>query len=314
MKAKTLFINLIIIIVLLGIIELVCRAVLSRVYNRGFDSSLIEERKYGSSDGLKANANGTMWGQQFSTDELGGRKTASINGKNKRLYIGDSVTEGVGVDDSSTFAYKMSAIDTAYDVRNISLIGYSTGNYINVIRHYIGRDTTIASVDVFYCLNDVYGKSRSRELPVMYAQRSFKSRVNAFLQGKYATYTLLKLWVYQNSDAYYRYDESFYENDTYYFKQAKQCLLKCDSICKENGIAFNIVILPYRSQIEDSTRRLPQNEMAKFCKENGLSYSDALPYLAANSKPKELYLFADEIHFSVKGHQKIAEYLQTIGF
>lgn len=313
MKAKTLFINLIVIVILLGIIELACRAVLCRIYNRSFDSSLIEEHKYDSSDGLKAKANGIVWGQAFNTDELGGRKMHGNVGKKKRLYIGDSVTEGVGVDDTSTFAYRISAIDTSNDVRNISLIGYSSADYVNVLKHYLATDSSIASVAVFYCLNDIYGKASSKDLPAM-AKQNLLGKINGLLQNDYATYKLLKLFVYQNSNSYYRYDSQFYTEDNAIFQQAMADLKTCDSICKEKGLQFKVCILPYRSQLADGASKIPQQKVAAFAKQNNITCVDISPSLASYGKPKELYLFADEIHFSAKGHQKIAEYLQTIGF
>jgi lysophospholipase L1-like esterase len=313
MKAKTLFINIIIIIVLLGIIELVCRAVLARIYNRSFDSSLIEEHKYGSSDGLKANANGIVWGQHFTTDELGGRKTFGNTGKKKRLYIGDSVTEGVGVDDTSNFAYRASAIDTAYNVRNISLIGYSTADYVNVINHYVEADSTVGSIAVFYCLNDIYGKAATKDLPVM-AKQNLLGKINGLLQNDYATYKLLKLLVYQNSNGYYRYDSQFYTEDNAMLKQAMADIKTCDSLCKAKGLKFELFLLPYRSQLHDNGDRTPQQKVTAFSKQNNIACTDISPALASYGKPKELYLFTDEIHFSAKGHQKIAEYLQTIDF
>lgn len=313
MKAKNLFINLIVVIVLLGIIELMCRAVLSRIYNRSFDSSLIEEHKYGSSDGLKANANGIVWGQSFNTDEFGGRKTLGNKGKKKRLYIGDSVTEGVGVDDTSNFAYRASSFDKENDVRNISLIGYSTADYVNVISHYVEADSNLGSVAIFYCLNDVYGKAAAKGLPVMAKQNLF-GEINGLLQNDYATYKLLKLLVYQNSNGYYRYDSQFYTDDNAMLKQAMADIKACDSVCKAKGLEFKLYLLPYRSQLHDNEDRTPQQKVAVFSKQNNIACTDISPALASYGKPKELYLFADEIHFSAKGHQKIAEYLQTIGF
>lgn len=313
MKAKTIFINLLVIVVLLGIIELVCRYVLSQVYNRSFDSTLIEAQKYGTSDGLKANVKGVVWGEEFSTDEIGGRRTESKAGKKKRLYIGDSVTEGVGVDDSSTFAYRVSVINANYDTRNISLIGYSTADYLNVINRYVGTDTSIESIAIFYCLNDIYGKTSTKDLPVMSKQNLF-GKINGLLQNDYATYKLLKLFVYQNSDSYYRYDMQFYHEDSTLFKNAMADLKTCDSISKAKGIKLSLVLLPYRLQLLREYNRTPQLLVAKYCRQNGIAYHDAAQYLGEDLNHGDFYLFADEIHFSAKGHQKIAEYLKTIGF
>lgn len=313
MKAKVILINILVIVVLLAMVELCSRYVLSYIYNRSFDSSLIQESKYGTSDGLKANAKGMVWGKGFSTDDIGGRKTASVTGKKKRLYLGDSVTEGVGVEDSSTFTYIMSTNDTTYDVRNVSLIGYSTSDYINVINHYVLADTGIESVVVFYCLNDIYGKAGTKDLPAM-AKQNWLGKVNGMLQNDYATYKLLKLFVYQRSDSYYRYDAQFYKEDSTMFKQAMADLKTCDLLCKAKGIKFNVVLMPYRSQLLREYNRTPQLLVAKYCSQNAIVYHDAAIFLGAYLNHRELYLFADEIHFSAIGHQKTAEYLKTIGF
>ncbi|MDB5281787.1 MAG: hypothetical protein JWO06_862 [Bacteroidota bacterium] len=304
------FINLVSVAVILIILEITSRFVLHKIYNRDFDSSLITEHKYFDSPGLKPNAKGLVWGKEFNTDALGGRKNKVSTQKKKWLYIGDSVTEGVGVEDSSTFAYKVSVADSQFCYENISMIGYSTPDYLNVLKATIASDSSLNRVTLFFCLNDVYGSAKTKDLPVMRKQ-NLLGKLNAILQEHYATYKLLKLYRYRNADRYFKYDLEFYSNQDKHFKEAMADVLKCDSLCKSKGIGFSLVTLPYRSQIigKDENERTPQKSVAEFCRAHDILFADPANHLAGLENRSSLYLFADEIHFSAKGHSALAEFL-----
>jgi lysophospholipase L1-like esterase len=313
MKKLTVF-TIVVVGMLLITAEAISRVILLRVYNRGFDSSLIIDNKYFNSAGLKSNAAGTVWGKSFSTDELGGRRNPkAASAKNKWLYIGDSVTEGVGVDDSCTFSSLSSERKKDFQLYNISLIGYSLSDYANVLKYYLPADTTIKRVTLFYCLNDVYGTAKSKDLPEM-VRNSFIGKANAFLQQNYATYKLLKLLVFSQSNNYFIYDLQFYENTNPRFTEAMNQLYQCDSLCKLNGTEMYVVLLPYRSQVNGKNDPLlPQQLVQDFCNSEGISCHDASTYLKESKDSENLYLFADEIHLSETGHRVVAHFLQKEG-
>ncbi|HLP19865.1 MAG TPA: SGNH/GDSL hydrolase family protein [Chitinophagales bacterium] len=305
---KTLLINLLTVAVLLVVIELVSRVVLRKVYDREFDSSLIVENKYGSSSGLRAMASAKVWGQPFTTDSNGCRATqAQRPNKNKWLYIGDSVTEGVGVDDSSTFANQCAKQFSDFNILNYSLIGYSTPDYLNVLKTVLPGDTSIELVTLFYCLNDVYGSAKTKDLPVM-AKQNWMGQINGLLQNSCATYKLIKLFFYRNSNRYFTYDLQFYKENDPHFTQAMADLNSCDSLCKYYNVYFNVVALPYQSQLKDKDFT-PQQLVKQYCAAHEIEFSDAAEHLAKDADPNGLYLFADEIHFSQKGHRAIADFL-----
>ncbi|MES2619530.1 MAG: SGNH/GDSL hydrolase family protein [Bacteroidota bacterium] len=295
--------------IILSVIELLSRVILHRIYNRNFDSSLIVDNKYFASPGLKENAAGLVWGKPFNTDEFGGRRTANYNSKKKKwLFLGDSVTEGVGVDDSSTFASLCSKEFPEFNVLNCSLIGYSTSDYYNVLRSVLQNDTAVELVSLFYCLNDVYGNS-AKDLPVM-SKQNFVGTANAFLQNRCAAYKLVKLFFYHNSDNYFKYDSQFYAEDNPRFKESMNYIKQSDSLCRSKNIFFQVVMLPYKSQLKDYGKaNRPQQLVKQFCNAHSISFSDAALPLSRQTKVNALYLFADEIHFSDKGHRAIAEYL-----
>ncbi len=315
---KKYFGPLLVVVFLLALLEVISRVILYEIYNRKFDQSLIEANKYLTSPGLKENANGVVWGRMFHTDQfgcrLGPRKYSSS--KKKWLFIGDSVTEGVGVDDSATFAAIVAARTDSVDIMNYSLIGYSDADYLNILKTLLPRaDSAISRVTIFFCLNDVYGVAKTGQLPVM-ARNNIAGRLNGWLQNSYATYTLVKLLVYQNSDRYYRYDEQFYKNNNPYFNDAMQRLRQCDSVCRVAGVQMNVVMLPYRSQLTggDEWDNKPQLLVKDFCLHNNIAF-DAITAtsagISASVSGSILYLFADEIHFSKAGHKKVADYILT---
>jgi hypothetical protein len=79
--------------------------------------------------------------------------------------------------------------------------------------------------------------------------------------------------------------------------------------CAQHQVKFEVLILPYRSQF-DSKNLFPQQTLAYYLGMNGVPFKDLYPLLAIHKHPKELYLFADEIHFSKAGHKAIAEAIQ----
>lgn len=309
MNKRFFTITIVSVCVLLLLAETASRLVLNKIYSRSFDSSLIEPNKYGSSDGLKESAVGIVWGKPFHTDERGTRKHRYSFDKQKAtwLYIGDSVTEGVGVDDSCTFASLGADEFTETNLFNYSLIGYSSFDYLNVLQSVLNADNTVELVTLFFCLNDVYGGAKTDRLPVM-AQQNFLGKVNTLLQDRYATYKLLKLLLYNKHQRYFDYDLQFYKNVDEHFNAAACHIYTCDSICKAQGIYFNVVVLPYRSQLE-TKNFIPQQMLKTFCIQHEIEYSDASVELLKEDNPASLYLFADEIHFSEKGHRAIAEFL-----
>ncbi|MBS1623360.1 MAG: hypothetical protein JST83_05035 [Bacteroidetes bacterium] len=289
---------------ILAVLEVAARIVLSRMYDRKFDSSLIEPHKYGATDGLKANASGVVWGKAFHTDEMGGRKhTKDKKGKRKILVIGDSVTEGVGVEDGQTFANLLNDQIDSFDVRNISMIGWSTYDYRNALLQLVKTDSSIQSVYVFYCLNDIYGRSTTKELPPV-GQKGWISKVNKALQNGYATYQIIKLLSYRKSDHYYQYDRAFYLDNTR-VNSVMNDLSFMKSICDEKQISFMVILMPYQSQLDGRSDDLPQKVLSQKMQDHHILYADVLKRLPDVYRMDEMYLFADEIHLSYFGHQNI---------
>jgi len=305
--------NLLVIVIILAVLEAGCRIILRHTYNRDFDSSLIVDDKYLTSAGLKENATGTVWGKEFHTDEFACRKSSKPYNKQKRkwLYIGDSVTEGVGVDDTSTFAAIVAAHTDSINILNYSLIGYSVADYYNVLKCLLDKnDSSISKATVFFCLNDVYGSTKPNQLPEM-AQQNWKGKLNSLLQNRYATYKVLKLLLLKTSDRYFQYDNQFYNQGDPHFKEAMHYLRGCDSLCRAHRVKMNVVMLPYHSQLGSANdiMQQPQDLVRDYCEKHQIPFADVLETLKNRVKPRSEYLLGDEIHFSEVGHRVVADFI-----
>ena len=294
-------------------LEGVSRFVLNRIYNRSFDSSLFAWHKYFNSTGLKKDTMGIVWGKQFHTDQFACRRSPRPFSpkKKKWLFIGDSVTEGVGVDDSSTFAAIVAMHTDSVNVMNYSLIGYSDYDYLNVLKKLLDNtDSSINKVTICFCLNDVYAHADAADLGQM-QRPGILGRINGLVQNRSAFYKVIKLLVYQNADRYFQYDLDFYKSGGYYFQESMRYLKACNDLCKRNGVEMNVVMLPYRSQLvnTDENDRRPQKLVGDFCRSLNIPFSDPIDYCSKTQNPKDLYLFADEIHFSEAGHKMMANYI-----
>jgi hypothetical protein len=301
---KIVAVNLLVVIVLLLFAEAVSLTILKGKYHRNFDSSIIQTKKYFDSDGLKANATSNVWGKHFSTDEFGFRKTARPFNKKKKtwLFIGDSVTQGVGVDDSSNFVSLIaSSIDTA-NVLNCSMIGWSIHDYKNAIFSLL-TDTTlslnISRITIGWCMNDVYGKSKTNDLPAV-GNKGWKSAVSGMLQKHYATYRLVKLYATQNSSHYYHYDKQFYSPQHPLAISAASTIDSIYDFCSKRGVNVEMLSFPYRTEIGNETKVNPTLH------NNISSLLPAINNASEALSPKDLYLFSDEIHYSSLGHHIIA--------
>jgi lysophospholipase L1-like esterase len=114
--------------------------------------------------------------------------------------------------------------------------------------------------------------------------------------------------IYQNSDKYFQYDLQFYKQEQK-VHESIDYLVSAKNKCAQHQIKFEVLILPYRSQF-DSKNLFPQQTLAYYLGMNGVPFKDLYPLLSIHKHPKELYLFADEIHFSEAGHKAIAEAIQ----
>jgi lysophospholipase L1-like esterase len=303
---KLLFVNFGLVFLGLLTIEIASRVILENKYNRGFDSAIILPNKYFDSNGLQPNAKAMVWGKNFTTDNFGFRNTGKPFDKKKKtwLFIGDSVTQGVGVDDSSTYVALVAKQTDSVNVLNCSMIGWSAHDYNNLVKSLLADSANplnISRITIGWCLNDVYGKSKTSELPKV-GNKGFISIVSAFLQANYATYQLAKLYATQHSDHYFQYDINFYKKDNLYLKESCETLAHLQKLCTTQGVTASVLLLPYKSIQKNQAAC---NQLTALLKDCTTIQIDDTAFKSSFSA--ENYLFSDEIHLNALGHKTIAK-------
>jgi hypothetical protein len=302
---KPFAIILFIVAFLLLLLEFTCGFILSKIYNRNFDYSLVQKNVYESSHALRPNIQSVVWGQKFTIDSYRSRPIKAKSKKVKRVFIGDSVLEGIGLPDSLIFTELLKS--ESADILNLSMPGNRSKDYLSMVRCITDSSHPefiheIKSIHIVHCLNDIYGKTSSSDLPV--SIKPFYSKISALLL-KVKIFKLIKLFVYQDSKYYYEYDAAFYTDEAKV--EETMAFYRCiDSICRQKGIELSFFILPYKSQLA-SNNIGPQSLMGIKFNEANISAHDLIQELKKYNEKDNLYLFADEIHLSASGHKAVAE-------
>ncbi len=294
--------------------EFLTRLFFTDIHLSGTELTLLRDSVYFDSPGLVPNAYGLSNGAIKYVDSIGfwkyGKSNRKKKTKKKWLFLGDSVTMGIGVKNDSTFAGRISSDLSDVEILNPSLIGYSNKDYLNVVKKLIAVDRNklgISSVYLFWCLNDVYSDYDSLDLPGI-SKSNFVGEINSFFRKNSKLYHLLKETFTDRPKAYYLYDERFYNLSNNDFQKAISNLIDIKKILDENNISFTVILLPYEYQLRQNNpaQTKPQSIISSELREENIQVFDVL-----NSDEfqggKELYLFGDGIHFSNMGHRKIAK-------
>lgn len=318
MKKKLLYItyNIVAVIILLLLFEFLVRLFIPEIRFSGTDRRLMIDSLYSSSAGLVANKSGLSFGVLKTTNELRVWKYKSRFDKNKKvlLYLGDSVTMGIGVEDDSTFAGKLSE---TFNLLNPSLIGYSSFDYLNAFNSFVlENENNFEYSDVIVCwtLNDVYSNFIQNDQP-MFSKGDLLFYLIEFLRNNSKAYIFTKNLVSDRPEVYYKYDRQFYERGHKYLTSAVSDINLIADKCKEQNIRFTVLILPYEWQIRNYKSEdvfEPQKLLTDLLNKNqNINVVDCKEAFQQNYKrSKDFYLYGDGIHLSEAGHQLIAEFMK----
>jgi len=280
----------------------------------GTDSRLFQDSLYADMSGLRPNAEGLSNGARFRVDADGfwAYATPADTSRPAWLFLGDSVTMGIGVAPDSTFAGRLAPRLDSLTLLNPSLPGYSTRNYRAVLETLTAPDATpfrIHRATVFWCLNDVYVPAENAPGAGV---RQLGGRLLTFLRLHVRTYGWLKALFFDRPRTYFEHDRTLYEGPA--FEAALANLKAMKTLADDRRIVLDVVILPYAYQLrrpDDPGIFAPQQRLTAALTEAGLPARDAAPYLLQHMPDSEaLYLYGDGIHFSRGGHALLAEYLR----
>jgi lysophospholipase L1-like esterase len=263
---------------------------------------------------LNPNAEGLSNGVVKQVDSNGFWKYGAHkkNAKKKILFLGDSVTMGIGVQSDSTFAGLINASFSDVEILNPSLIGYSNKDYLNIVKKLFADEHNkfnVSDVFIFWCLNDVYSNYDALEMPGFSSDGTF-GEVISFLRKNSKLFHLLKKLFSDRPKAYYLFDSRFYNSDNADFKKSLSNLSEIKSILNSYNVNLTVILLPYEYQLEEKKDSLffPQKIFSSALRKSSIhNYDFSKDLKNENIDPSDLFLFGDGIHFSTLGHKQIAK-------
>lgn len=311
---KVIAANLLGVFLLLAGLELLIRTAHPTLRPIGTEQSLITDGLYGESAGLTAGATGMSNGYRFEVDEnhLLSYSQPRRGEHSVWLFLGDSVTMGIGVDPDSTFAGRIAGRLDTVRVANPSLIGYAADDYRRVLEGLLDQQAAIGPIErvtIFWCLNDIYG-----DLPVAaepgQALRRRGAQLLTWIRQNFMTYQWIKALLFDRPRTYYEHDVQFYAVGSKHLRSSLVTLSAIQSLCSERGIYLEVVLLPYQYQLRDDGQIQPQQTMQRHLERLAIPVHDPASFLKKQAKAtSDLYLFGDGIHFSPHGHALLADFL-----
>jgi lysophospholipase L1-like esterase len=238
------------------------------------------------------------------------------------IFVGDSVTFGVGVPDDRTFVELFAAAHPDVRTINAAVIGYSLEDYVAAVRRLLDRPGA-APRHLFlgFCLNDISPSSKAEILASIAgppasapAEGGLLGTLNAFLRERSKLYLVLKSLLVDSSRGYYAADASRYA-DRETMKRALDALEEIKRMLTVRDVGFTVLILPYEYQFrapDPTTVWQPQQAVKSLLKRAGIDYVDLASEFAARAamsqrRLADYYLYNDPMHLSPVGHALVAD-------
>ena len=320
-RLQILVINLITTVLLLVGLEAGVRFFFNELGPIGTDRSLIADNRYHSSRGLNPGAHGKSNGAYFEVDSLGFIKyTVPFFPRDKSiLFLGDSVTMGIGVHPDLSFAGLFAQEVDSLNVLNPSLIGYASADYKNVITHILARSygqdqpgLEIQEIVLFWCLNDIYSSIPIVDEPGG-TVREIGGGLLAWIRRNVRTYQVLKGIMLDRPQTYYEHDAEFYLSGNAHFDKAVSDMQEIVQLCESYNVSLKLILLPYEYQLRETANieHSPQAILEKHLPDHLAVMNLVKAFREYDGDKSELFLFGDGIHFSAKGHRLVASSLKS---
>lgn len=322
MKKYTLivFYNIIAVIFLFLLLEVGVRLFVPQIRLPGTSSDLIIDSLYNDSPGIKSDTEGCSGGVIKKSNGYHSWKYFKpvSTGTVKLLFLGDSVTMGISVENDSTFAGIINNSIHGMNVINPSLIGYSSKDYLNVFNYFIIKNEyklNFSSVIMFWTLNDIYSNYPDNKSPE-YDSPGVLNEIIGFLRRTSKSYQFLKNIISDRPKAYYEYDRQFYNNSSSLLLKSIEKIKRISATCDSLNIKFQLILLPYEYQLRNSSRQgifHPQNLLKEKLADTNIEIIDLRQVFSnVSERSNEFYLYGDGIHFNERGNSLIAFYLKKI--
>lgn len=216
------------------------------------------------------------------------------------IFLGDSVTFGWGIPKEESFEAILER--RLHETAPAEIINFGTGNYNTEQEVHLFLDKGLKydpdQVTVFYAINDAEitpGKSRLWFLGYSQLVTFYWSRIQAFRNH---------LSPGRGFERYYR---QLYEGNPPGWRKAQEAFLRLRDICREKGIALQVILLPELHQLSDYLFQKEYDTVSHFLQSHGIAHLDLAPSFIEVKNPMELWVARDDAHPNRRAHQRIAD-------
>lgn len=236
-----------------------------------------------------------------STDEYGFRRTANNSDAGHTiLFLGDSCTFGVGVDDQETFVSLLQNRLPATRCVNGGVPGYSAFQGRRLLKAVSIQELPDVVVVSFLFNDNAYWDGLS-DLEQAMTMNSFGAQLVRYSRVAATMSTIWRHWAEAPDDAPKRprlTDEEYLDE-----------LEKIAGHCREMGSRTVFLVWPLRKQVRSGFSITKQNVMRHVAARHGIPIVDLIPTFQQHG---DVDLFVDVVHANVAGHRLIAECLEMM--
>ena len=292
------------------------------------------------------------WGNRkftFCSDNFGFRNKCDVINKSKMFdigIIGDSQTEGIGVNFEDTFTHLISKQIPNKNIINLAVASYSPAIYYSKIKHLLDNGFNFDEIIVFLDLSDLHDDTvryklegdkiiskdtnfavenySSGEKIKIFLKRRLKISNHVFdiLRGYFIEKKIIKkpipYYVKKNfrSSWTYDYDKKWYNNKDLsdVLENSKFNMNKLHKLLKSKNTDLSIAIFPWPSTLKyDVSDNLQVKTWRKFCKNKCKKFYNFMdPFFEEKKKAGfrntylKYYIYGD-IHLNENGHKLISD-------
>ncbi len=316
--------------VALGLAEVIVRqAKLSKTWSSYLDGRVLMDTKtlYGGRVGYRRVPDSTFTSARdiiFVTNKMGFRERnpdTVKNGKKRIAFIGDSVTEGFGVETNDRFTNLIEKYLNEKGLKaetiNFAVSGHATIDQIQVLNNFI-LPLKPDMVCLQMCFNDFKRnmdmlKPAAENIASAQAQQSFS--VKSFLQQNSALYLL-----FAEKYNYYKLKSGVPNNllptassiPGEEWDLTVKYLDEIHAVCKRENIEFLISYVPLEVEVliqDPEKSELTNNQIRNYCDQREIPYIEVTSALRSYQDGKMEKLYLDDCHLSVEGNRVVASRL-----
>jgi len=301
---------------ILGLGELYCRYFLA-INLRKTSKDFIATDPAGRIIGNVKNARGVSFGTDVFSDANGFRIPQDYIGKTNDtavLFLGDSVTFGVGVPEEKTFVGLLRRQLPDVTIYNSGVVGYALADYKRVADSFLPSHNEVKRVYLFYCLNDFQPPDDAKQTKVedvtlfksiKHAIGSIFVDLNEFLGPRSKLYVYITGLTADPSRRYFEWDLTLFNVNEDRLRETLAPIVEIDRLVKEHNARFVVFLNPYEMQIREGENANfePQTRIENFLREKGISFIDTRDRFKSLPSSKDAFLFADPMHLNETGHR-----------